>query len=51
MSDWWFRIRFWKGVVLARLPVGPWDAERWFGPGDVYVNLIKMIAIRWRCLR
>lgn len=52
MFDWWFRIRFWKRVVLgfvlgalAGWLFGP-DAERWFGPlGDVYVNLIKMIAI------
>ena len=38
MFDWWFRIRFWKRVVLgfvlgalAGWLFGP-DAERWFGP-------------------
>ncbi|GAB1408204.1 dicarboxylate/amino acid:cation symporter [Thermomonas brevis] len=52
MLDWWFRIKFWKRVllgfvlgVLAGWAFGP-DAEAWFGPlGSVYVNLIKMIAI------
>jgi len=48
----WFRIPFWQRV-LAGFALGAlagWlfgaDAERWFQPlGDVYVNLIKMIAI------
>ena len=52
MFDWWFRIKFWKRVVagfvlgaLAGLAFGP-DAETWFGPlGDLYVTLIKMIAV------
>ena len=52
MFDWWFRIKFWKRVllgfvlgVLAGWAFGP-NAETWFGPlGTVYVNLIKMIAI------
>jgi Na+/H+-dicarboxylate symporter len=52
MFDWWFRIKFWKRVVagfvlgvLAGWAFGP-DAERWFGPlGDLYVTLIKMIAV------
>ncbi|HJW44871.1 MAG TPA: dicarboxylate/amino acid:cation symporter [Lysobacter sp.] len=48
----WLRIPFWQRVVsgfvlgaLAGWVFGK-DAEIWFGPlGDVYVNLIKMIAI------
>ncbi len=48
----WLRIPFWQRVVLgfvlgalAGRAFGK-DAETWFGPlGDVYVNLIKMIAI------
>jgi Na+/H+-dicarboxylate symporter len=52
MFDWWFRIKFWKRVVagfvlgvLAGWAFGP-DAEAWFGPlGDLYVTLIKMIAV------
>ena len=52
MFDWWFRIKFWKrvlgGFVLGALAgwlLGP-AAETWFKPlGDLYVTLIKMIAI------
>ena len=52
MFDWWFRIRFWKRVLLgfvlgalAGLAFGP-NAEKWFGPiGDLYVTLIEMIAV------
>lgn len=52
MFQWWFRIRFWKRVLagfvlgaLAGWAFGP-AAETWFGPlGDLYVTLIKMIAI------
>lgn len=52
MFDWWFRIRFWKRVLLgfvlgafAGWAFGP-DAEKWFGPiGDLYVTLIEMIAV------
>jgi Na+/H+-dicarboxylate symporter len=52
MLQWWFRIRFWKRVLagfvlggLAGWAMGP-AAETWFGPlGDLYVTLIKMIAI------
>ena len=48
----WLRIPFWQRVVagfvlgaLAGWVLGP-DAQTWFGPlGDVYVNLIKMIAV------
>lgn len=48
----WRRIPFWQRVVagfvlgaLAGWALGP-DADAWFGPlGDVYVNLIRMIAI------
>ena len=48
----WFRIPFWQRVVagfvlgaLAGWAFGP-SAETWFGPlGDLYVTLIKMIAI------
>src|SRR5512145_3187334 len=48
----WFRIPFWQRVLagfvlgaLAGWAFGP-DAETWFGPlGDLYVNLIKMIAV------
>jgi len=48
----WFRIPFWQRVVagfvlgaLAGWAFGP-NAEKWFGPlGDVYVNLIMMIAV------
>ena len=52
MFDWWFRIRFWKRVVLGFVlgALAGWafgaDAETWFGPlGDLYVTLIKMIAV------
>ena len=52
MFDWWFRIKFWQRVVIgfALGVLAGWafgaDAERWFGwMGDIYVNLIKMIAI------
>ena len=49
---WWFRIPFWQRVVagfvlgmFAGWALGQ-NAVTWFGPlGDVYVNLIKMIAI------
>ncbi|AXA84314.1 dicarboxylate/amino acid:cation symporter [Lysobacter oculi] len=52
MIEGWFRIKFWKrvllGFVLGALAgwlFGP-NAEKWFGPlGDVYVNLIMMIAV------
>ena len=52
MFDWWFRIKFWKRVVLgfalgilAGWLFGP-NAETWFGwLGDLYVTLIKMIAV------
>ena len=52
MFQWWFRIRFWKRVLagfalgaLAGWLMGP-AAETWFEPlGDLYVTLIKMIAI------
>jgi len=52
MFDWWFRIRFWKRVLLgfvlgalAGWAFGP-KAETWFGPiGDLYVTLIEMIAV------
>ena len=48
----WFRIPFWQRVLagfvlgaLAGWAFGP-SAETWFGPlGDLYVTLIKMIAI------
>lgn len=48
----WLRIPFWQrvlaGFVLGALAgwlLGP-SAETWFGPlGDLYVNLIKMIAV------
>ena len=48
----WLRVPFWQRVLagfvlggLAGWLAGP-AAETWFGPlGDVYVNLIKMIAI------
>ena len=48
----WLRIPFWQRVVagfvlgaFAGWLLGP-DAQAWFGPlGDVYVNLIKMIAV------
>lgn len=48
----WFKIPFWQRVVagfvlgaLAGWAFGP-SAETWFGPlGDLYVTLIKMIAI------
>src|SRR5688500_13910215 len=52
MLKWWFRIPFWQrvlaGFVLGAL--AGWlfgeNAKTWFEPlGDVYVNLIKMIAI------
>src|SRR5262245_36699110 len=48
----WLRIPFWQRVVLGFVlgALAGWlfgkDAEKWFGPlGDVYVNLIKMIAV------
>jgi Na+/H+-dicarboxylate symporter len=48
----WLRIPFWQRVVAGFLlgALAGWifgkDAETWFGPlGDLYVNLIKMIAI------
>ena len=52
MFDWWFRIKFWKRVVLgfvlgalAGWLFGP-NAETWFGwLGDLYVTMIKMIAV------
>lgn len=52
MFDWWFRIKFWKRVLLgfvlgtlAGLAFGK-EAEVWFGPiGDLYVTLISMIAV------
>ena len=41
MFDWWFRIKFWKRVVLGFVfgALAGWafgkDAETWFGPiGD-----------------
>ncbi|NDK39908.1 dicarboxylate/amino acid:cation symporter [Pseudoxanthomonas gei] len=48
----WFKIPFWQRVlagfvlgVLAGWAFGP-SAETWFGPlGDLYVTLIKMIAV------
>lgn len=48
----WLRIPFWQRVLagfvlgaLAGWALGP-AAETWFGPlGDLYVNLIKMIAV------
>ncbi len=50
--SWWFRIRFWKRVLggfvlgaLARWLLGPAAAD-WFKPlGQLYVTLIKMIAV------
>lgn len=52
MFDWWFRIKFWKRVVLGFVlgALAGWvfgkDAEVWFGPiGDLYVTLIMMIAV------
>ncbi len=52
MFEWWFRIKFWKRVligfalgVLAGWLAGA-NAQAWFGwLGDIYVSLIKMIAI------
>jgi Na+/H+-dicarboxylate symporter len=52
LLSWWFRIRFWKrvlgGFVLGALAgwlLGPTAAE-WFKPlGQLYVTLIKMIAV------
>ena len=52
MIEGWFRIKFWKrvllGFVLGALAgwlFGP-DAETWFGwLGDLYVTLIKLIAV------
>jgi Na+/H+-dicarboxylate symporter len=48
----WLRIPFWQRVVAGFVlgALAGWifgkDAETWFGPlGDLYVNLIKMIAI------
>ena len=51
--SWWLGIRFWKrvlaGFVLGALAgwlCGP-GSVAWFQPlGDVYVALIKMIAVR-----
>ncbi|MBN8715572.1 MAG: dicarboxylate/amino acid:cation symporter [Xanthomonadales bacterium] len=52
MFDWWFRIKFWKRVLLGFVlgALAGWafgkDAETWFGPvGDLYVTLISMIAV------
>ncbi len=52
MLKWWFRIPFWQrvlaGFVLGALAGWAFgeNAAKWFEPlGDVYVNLIKMIAI------
>ncbi|WP_449446077.1 dicarboxylate/amino acid:cation symporter [Thermomonas brevis] len=52
MFNWWFRIKFWKRVVLGFVlgALAGWafgkDAETWFGPiGDLYVTLIMMIAV------
>ena len=52
MFDWWFRLKFWKRVVLGFVlgALAGWafgkDAETWFGPiGDLYVTLIMMIAV------
>jgi len=52
MFDWWFRIKFWKRVLLGFVlgTLAGWafgkDAEVWFGPlGDLYVTLISMIAV------
>ncbi len=52
MLKWWFRIPFWQRVAAGFLlgALAGWafgeNAARWFEPlGDVYVNLIKMIAI------
>jgi len=52
MFDWWFRIKFWKRVVLGFVlgALAGWafgkDAEAWFGPiGSLYVALITMIAV------
>lgn len=52
MFKWWFHIPFWQRVLggftlgaLAGWAIGP-AAETWFGPlGDLYVTLIKMIAV------
>ncbi len=52
LVDAWFKIPFWQRVLagfvlgaLAGWAFGP-SAETWFGPlGDLYVTLIKMIAI------
>ncbi len=52
MIEGWFRIKFWKrvllGFVLGALAgwlLGP-NAETWFGwLGDLYVTLIKLIAV------
>ena len=48
----WFRIPFWQRVLAGFLlgALAGWlfgeNAQTWFEPlGDVYVNLIKMIAI------
>lgn len=52
MLDGWFRIKFWKRVLLGFVlgALAGWlfkgDAEVWFGwLGDLYVTLIKMIAV------
>ena len=52
MFDWWFRIKFWKRVVLGFVlgALAGWafgeDAQTWFGwLGDLYVTLIKLIAV------
>ncbi|RMH92941.1 dicarboxylate/amino acid:cation symporter [Lysobacter pythonis] len=52
MFDWWFRIKFWKRVLLGfalGMLAGWWlgpNAETWFGwLGNLYVTLIKMIAV------
>ncbi len=52
MFEGWFRIKFWKRVVLGFVLgiLAGWlfgtDAETWFGwLGDLYVTLIKLIAV------
>jgi len=52
MLKWWFRIPFWQRVLAGFVlgGVAGWllgeRAETWFQPlGDLYVTLIKMIAI------
>lgn len=52
MFEWWFKIKFWKRVLLGFVlgALAGWllgeDAKLWFGwLGDLYVTLIKMIAV------